>query len=120
MLLKITFPKKTEEHHAIGGWGKRDLSEKYGLKNLVEAFCAAKIENAQLWLFGSGDFQTEIQKYAATDARIKYFGRIPRNEILEYEKKATLLVNVRDDHDAFTKYSFPSKVITPWLSKFIT
>ena len=26
------FPKKTEEHHAIGGWGKRDLSEKYGLK----------------------------------------------------------------------------------------
>lgn len=26
------FPKATEEHHAIGGWGKRGLSEKYGLK----------------------------------------------------------------------------------------
>lgn len=25
------FPKPTEEHHAIGGNGKRDLSTKYGL-----------------------------------------------------------------------------------------
>ena len=36
--------------------------------------------------------------------------------MLEYEKKATLLVNVRDDKDEFTKYSFPSKVIEYMLS----
>lgn len=92
------------------------LSEKYGLRNLIEAFLAADLGDTQLWLFGSGDFREEIEKYAQTDPRIRFFGRVPREEILEYEKQATLLVNVRSDSDAFTKYSFPSKVIEYMLS----
>lgn len=92
------------------------LSEKYGLRNLIEAFNAAGIANTQLWLFGSGDFQEEIAKYAQSNPRIRFFGRVSREEILEREKKATLLVNVRDDNDAFTRYSFPSKVIEYMLS----
>ncbi len=92
------------------------LSEKYGLRNLIEAFNAADLADTQLWLFGSGDFQEEIAKYAQINPRIHFFGRVPREKILEYEKKATLLVNVRDDNDAFTRYSFPSKVIEYMLS----
>lgn len=92
------------------------LSEKYGLGNLIEAFMAADLQDTQLWLFGSGDFQGEIEKYAQADPRIRFFGRVSREEILEYEKKATVLVNVRSDSDAFTRYSFPSKVIEYMLS----
>jgi hypothetical protein len=41
---------------------------------------------------------------------------VERAQILEREKQASLLVNVRDNHDEFTKYSFPSKVIEYMLS----
>lgn len=92
------------------------LSEKYGLRNLIEGFLQAQIPDAELWLFGSGDFQKEIEKYAQSNPSIRFFGRVPREQILEYERKATVLVNVRDDSDAFTKYSFPSKVIEYMLS----
>lgn len=92
------------------------LSEKYGLDNLIRGFQKADVPDSQLWLFGSGDFQEKIKEYAAADDRIKFFGRVSRDAILQYEKQATLLVNVRDDQDEFTRYSFPSKVIEYMLS----
>lgn len=92
------------------------LNEKYGIRNLVEAFLQLERPDAQLWIFGSGDFQEKIKEYALQDCRIHYFGRVERAKILEYEKQASLLVNVRDDSDVFTKYSFPSKVIEYMLS----
>lgn len=92
------------------------LNKKLGLENLILGFQKADIPNSQLWLFGSGDFEHKIKEYAAADDRIRFFGRVSRDEILQYEKQATLLVNVRDDRDEFTKYSFPSKVIEYMLS----
>lgn len=92
------------------------LSEKYGLDNLIRGFQAADVSDSQLWIFGSGDFQEKIKEYAAADDRIRFYGRVSRDEILQYEKQATLLVNVRDDKEGFTKYSFPSKVIEYMLS----
>jgi len=92
------------------------LSEKYGLDNLIRGFQKADVPDSQLWLFGSGDFQEKIKEYAANDDRIRFYGRVSRDEILQYEKQATLLVNVRDDRDEYTKYSFPSKVIEYMLS----
>ena len=38
------------------------------------------------------------------------------HEVLAYEQKASLLVNVRDPDEAFTSYSFPSKTIEYMLS----
>lgn len=92
------------------------LNEKYGIRNLVEAFMGLSRKDAQLWIFGSGDFQVKIEQYAQQDNRIRYFGRVSREQVLEYERQATLLVNVRSDQDEFTKYSFPSKVIEYMLS----
>lgn len=92
------------------------LHEKYGVKNLIEAFLAVDRQDARLWLFGSGDFESAIHKYTAQDSRIHYFGSVSRAEVLERERQATLLVNVRNDQDDFTKYSFPSKVIEYMLS----
>lgn len=94
------------------------LHEKYGILNLVDAFSELSRENdgVELWLFGDGTAVEEIKKRSAVNKKIRYFGTVARSEILEYEKKATLLVNPRDPHEEFTKYSFPSKTTEYMLS----
>ena len=92
------------------------LHRKYGIENLVAAFRAYERKDAQLWIFGSGDYQQEIRACAEEDSRIRFFGRVSREQVLEYERRATVLINVRDGNDEFTKYSFPSKTIEYMLS----
>lgn len=111
---KNTIPDDKESGFVIMYAGT--LNEKYGIRNLIEAFITLKRPDAKLWIFGSGDFQDKISEYANKDNRIKFFGRMEREKILEYERKATLLANVRNDNDEYTKYSFPSKVIEYMLS----
>ena len=96
--------------------------ERFGIKNLVEAFHNYVTEECELWIYGSGDFVTELKRYEKIDKRIKYKGIRFRDEVLEAERKSTLLVNPRPTKEEFTKYSFPSKTLeymasgTPILS----
>ena len=92
------------------------LHKNYGILNLVEAFCQLKKDNIELWLFGDGNCVSEIKDYCKLNENIKYFGNVAHDKVLEYERKATLLINVRDPADSFTKYSFPSKTIEYMLS----
>lgn len=87
------------------------LHERYGLKNLIEAYLRTPHNNTELWLFGSGSFEPEIEKYVAMDASIKFFGSVKRDIVLDYEQRASLLVNCRDPMDEYVKYSFPSKTM---------
>ncbi|MDA1586591.1 glycosyltransferase, partial [Bacillus cereus group sp. TH230-1LC] len=87
------------------------LNEKFGIDKLIEAFKIIPESELELWLFGDGDMVEKILKHSQEDNRIKYLGRKTRNEILRYERKATLLVNIRTTNDEYTKYSFPSKTI---------
>lgn len=86
------------------------LNRKYGLKDLIEAFIELK-KDYELWIFGSGDYKDDVINYSKRFNNIKYFGHVPREKILLYEKKATLLVNIRPADEDFVKYSFPSKTI---------
>lgn len=86
------------------------LSKRYGLAELVEAFRQTNL-NAQLHIYGYGDFVPELEKHIQADSRIHYKGRVSREVILEKERDAALLVNVRNPKDDFTAYSFPSKTI---------
>jgi len=85
------------------------LREQYGLKNLVVAFNEYKNEEAELWIFGAGDYASKIQEYAQIDSRIKFLGLASNAEIVKKETEADLLVNPRPANQEFTKYSFPSK-----------
>lgn len=91
------------------------LYKKYGINFLIDAFMNLK-GDYELWLFGDGDYVDEIKKCAKIDNRIKFFGRVSREEVLKYEKQAHLLVNVRSDREEYTKYSFPSKTMEYILS----
>lgn len=91
------------------------ISSRYGFQNLIEAFSSFS-GDYELHIYGYGDYVEELEERAKQDTRIKYFGRRPRDEILEKEKEAALLVNVRNPDDEFTKFSFPSKTMEYMLS----
>jgi glycosyltransferase involved in cell wall biosynthesis len=83
------------------------LFEKYGVLNLVEGFKKADIEGCELWLYGNGEMEDYLNNL--DNDKVKYFGVVPNNEVVEHEVKAMLLVNPRPSTEEFTKYSFPSK-----------
>lgn len=91
------------------------LYKKYGVDIIVSAFEKVKTE-CELWLFGSGDYEDEIKKKSKNNPKIKFFGRVPHEVILEKEKEASLLLNIRSNSEEYTRYSFPSKMIEYMLS----
>lgn len=92
------------------------LEEKFGILKFLDAFEQAELSDTECWLFGSGNAEQQIQERAGKNPRIRFMGRKSRAEILEYEKKASLLINPRSVRDAYTRYSFPSKTIEYMLS----
>jgi glycosyltransferase involved in cell wall biosynthesis len=86
------------------------LFEKFGIKTLLDAFSEIS-NNYELWLFGFGDLTDYITDQSKKDNRIKFFGNLPNDIVLDYEKKARLLINPRPLNHEFTKNSFPSKIL---------
>ena len=91
------------------------LYKKYGVDLIVDAFEEVK-NDCELWLFGSGDYEQEIKQRAEQNPKIRFFGRVSREEVLEREKAATLLLNIRNAEDEYTRFSFPSKTVEYMLS----
>lgn len=87
------------------------LYEKFGVKNLIEAFLAINNPNLKLQICGCGELEDYIKAYSVIDTRIDFLGMIPREEVIRYQEAADLLVNPRQPKGNFTRYSFPSKTI---------
>ena len=87
------------------------LHQKFGVMNLVKAFSQIESPDYQLVICGIGDSEKAIREAAEKDSRISFLGQLPRNEVLEWQKQATVLVNPRQNNEEFTKYSFPSKTM---------
>lgn len=85
------------------------IFEKYGVKNLIDAFMKTDDDSIQLSIYGHGDLENYINECSQKDNRIKYFGVVHNSEVVKAQLRATLLVNPRPTHEEFTKYSFPSK-----------
>ncbi len=81
----------------------------YGIQNLVEGFIKANISDSELLIFGDGDYKDELKKIAQIYKNVKYMGVQPNTLVVDYELKASLLVNPRPVSPEYTKYSFPSK-----------
>lgn len=85
------------------------LNKKFGVVNLVKAFHKVRAKNVYLKICGRGDSEDIIKEYASKDNRIKFLGQLSNEEAVKLQKKATVLVNPRQNNEEFTKYSFPSK-----------
>ncbi|AZQ76773.1 glycosyltransferase [Flaviflexus ciconiae] len=81
------------------------------MESLLEAFSLIPDPNALLILCGVGDAESTIQRYSDIDHRIRFLGQIPRDEVMELQSRATVLVNPRTNNSEYTKYSFPSKLM---------
>ena len=92
------------------------LHVKFGLDKLCEAFSLIESDDYELWLCGKGDYVEEIKSLASTDKRIRFFGYVGKQQILEMQSEASILINPRCDEEEFTKYSFPSKTMEYMLS----
>ena len=87
------------------------LYEKFGVKTLLDAFSQIDNPNIKLQLCGCGELEGYIKSKQTTDSRREYLGLVSREDVLELQSKANLLVNPRSAQGEFTKYSFPSKNI---------
>lgn len=81
----------------------------YGIQNLTDGFVKANIPDAELWIYGDGDYRDELIEIANLNSAVKYFGVCENQEVVQNESKAALLVNPRPIAPEYTKYSFPSK-----------
>lgn len=83
----------------------------YGIITLIKAFSNLTYPNLELWIFGRGDVEEEINDYATNDLRIKYYGFKPNKEVVNCQSIVNLLVNPRPINLPDSKYSFPSKIL---------
>lgn len=97
-----------DENKVILYTGK--IEKWFGLEDLLRAFTKVEGNKFRLWICGPGDVEM-VRYYMHIDKRIEYKGCLTHEEVLVYQKKATLLVNPRHSTDAYTLYSFPSKTM---------
>ena len=83
--------------------------EKYGAKNLVNAFLKTEDARYRLVICGRGDSDEYIKEMSQADNRIMPLGLVTPSVALEWALKADVLVNPRQNNEEYTKYSFPSK-----------
>ena len=110
-----------EKKKAIMYSGK--LDEQYGIKMLLDAFMKLTDSDIELWLTGGGNAESYIKKCIEKDKRIKFWGFLPsRQDVLEKQAEASLLINMRLPSEPASGYCFPSKLFeymatgTPVLS----
>ena len=85
-----------------------NLSNLYGIKNLVDAFMLADLD-AELHLYGAGRDTSYIKECVRKDDRIKFMGRVSRKDLLVALKRAHLLVINKPTDDDYSNYSFDRK-----------
>lgn len=87
------------------------LHKRFGILHLLNAFELIQKDNYRLIICGVGDSEQEIIDASKQDGRIVFLGQLPRENVLHIQTEATVLVNPRQNHEDFTKYSFPSKIM---------
>jgi len=87
------------------------LHERFGIRTLVEAFARPELREAELWVYGNGDYEEQVRRMSTAHPNIVYKGTVSRADALKLERSVALLVNPRPSADELTMYSFPSKTI---------
>ena len=82
-----------------------------GIKTIVDAFEMIEGDDYRLWIRGDGEYKTELLRIAEKDKRITWFPPMTREEVLDHERRSTIMVNgAEPDFDA-ALYFFPSKTM---------
>lgn len=88
-----------------------NLGERYGIKQLLEAFSKIPYENYRLWIRGNGECEKDIIEASKIDSRILYYPPMSKAQLMALQKKATVLINPVFSNQEYTRYFFPSKTL---------
>ncbi len=88
-----------------------NLGERYGIKELLQAFSGIADPNYRLWIRGNGECEKDVLEASMKDTRIEYFPPMSKNDLMALQKKATVLINPIYSTLEFTRYFFPSKTL---------
>ena len=92
------------------------LDLRYGIPELLDAMELLD-DSCELWLTGAGNAVPLIEERAKTDSRIKFYGYLPsRQDLLNKQAQATMLINPRRDIEEASQYCFPSKLFEYMVS----
>lgn len=106
----IRFERKNIESKAVRKCMYAGLLDaRYGVKMLVDGFILADIPNVELHIYGDGPYAAELTRVTQEHPNVVYYGTVMNDIVIQAELEADLLINPRPTHEAFTKYSFPSK-----------
>lgn len=86
------------------------LSPGFGLPRLLESLQYMK-RDYRLWLFGDKKYLPEIEKAQLQNDRIRFWGKVPWNELLTHMKEASLLLSVKPVDASHSAHQFPSKIM---------
>lgn len=101
--------KLPKDHTEVNILYSGTLHRRFGVLHLLKAFMLTPGKNYRLIICGVGDAEEEIVDASRQDSRIIFYGQLTREEVLQLQKDADVLVNPRQNFEEFTKYSFPSK-----------
>ena len=87
------------------------LSHLAGVPLLLQAFKRIEQPRFRLWVTGDGELQAVVREAAAMDTRIRYFGMLPRPDLLATYAAADVLVNPHSTTLLTARYVFPSKLL---------
>lgn len=106
--------KETDGKISIMYSGILDL--RYGIPELLDAMNLLD-DKYELWITGTGNAEELIMQRADSDARIKYFGYFPsRQDLLDKQASATMLISPRKKTEMGSNYCFPSKIFEYMVS----
>lgn len=104
---EMTFPAVRSKTFVYAG----KLLHRFGVQRLLDAFALVDDPDCRLVICGAGEMQPAVQEAAEKDARIHYAGVLMPSELHRLYRTSGVLVNPRTSGEAYTRYSFPSKII---------
>lgn len=92
------------------------LTEYNGVLNLIQAMDLMKDIDVFLDIYGGGYLESEVEKAASRNNKIRYYGKVSNEEVMIKQKEAWLLINPRIIDDPIAQVTFPSKTFEYLLS----
>ena len=88
-----------------------------GIMNLVNAIPLVEDESIVLDIYGGGPLQSEIERIAEHNPRIRFHGSVGNKTAITAQQSAWLLANPRPVGSEIAKVTFPSKIFEYLMSE---
>ena len=87
------------------------LNEDNGTKLLLEAVRTIERDGFELHIYGYGPLSELVRSYSKEDRRIRFFGAVDNDLVLQKQREADFLIHLRDPSSIAVDVAYPSKLI---------